>query len=113
MESLSQQEPRILAACRSCGADPGGLLFEGLVLTGILTADDIVALLRGAMDRRAVVRLFTKRVLHGTTLGGRQWMIRASQFVEDWEHYEGRTALAVRAAAPSRRRVVEVIRRAS
>jgi hypothetical protein len=37
-------------------------------------------------------------------------MIRASQFVADWEHHEGRRAIAVRTARPV---VVEVARRVS
>jgi hypothetical protein len=108
MESLSQ-ESRVLATCKSCGGDPGGIVFEGLVLTGMLTADDIVALLRGALDRRTVVRLFTKRILHGTKVK-RQWLTRASHFVADWEQFEARCRLPVR-VAPTRATVVEVARR--
>lgn len=108
MESLTQDQPRLLAACRSCGGDPGGLLFEGFVLTGILTADDIVALLHGAIDRRGTVRLFTRGLLHGTKLG-KVWTIRASQFVADWAQLEARPYSPTR--RPRRRAVVEVVRR--
>lgn len=107
MEELSQ-DPRVLSNCKSCGGDPGGVVFEGLILTGMLTADDIVALLRGAKNRRAINRLFVDRILHGTKLGGRNWLIRSSQFVTDWEHHE-RREVPIRAARPT---TVEVARRA-
>jgi hypothetical protein len=100
MESQTQDQPRVLATCASCGRDPGGILFEGFVLTGFLRADDIVTILRGALDRRQVVKLFTRRILHGTQPTGRQWFIRASQFVADWEHFEQRTKIALKAARP-------------
>ncbi|HAF08826.1 MAG TPA: hypothetical protein DCK98_01935 [Chloroflexi bacterium] len=77
------------------------------MLTGMLTVEDIVALLRGAVDRRTVVRMFTRRVLLGTKIK-RQWIIRASQFVADWEQLEARPRLAIAAARPQ---VVEVVRR--
>ena len=113
MESLNQ-EPRVLATCKSCGGDPGGIVFEGLVLTGMLTVEDIVALLRGALDRRTVVRMFTRRILCGTKVK-RQWLIRASQFVADWEQLESRSRIAVRATRPhiaaARPQIVEVARR--
>ena len=108
MESLTQDQPRMLAACNACGGDPGGLPFEGLVLTGFLTADDIVALLRGAVDRRCVVRLFTKKLLHGSR-PGKTWVIRASQFVADWAELEARPYSPLR--LPRRRAIVEVARR--
>jgi hypothetical protein len=73
----------------------------------MLTVEDIVTLLRGALDRRTVVRMFTKRVLRGTKIK-RQWVIRASQFVADWEQLEGRAHLVVAIARP---RTVEVVGR--
>lgn len=108
MESLTQDQPRILAACNACGGDPGGLLFEGLILTGMLTADDIVALLHGAVDRRAVVRLFTKGVLRGRKIG-KTWVIRASVFVADWAELESRPRSPARMARKPL--IVEVARR--
>ena len=80
-------EPRVLDKCVSCGGDPGGLAWEGVVLLGLLTSQDITALLHGALDHRGVVRLFTTGTLHGTKVGGR-WVIRASQFVADWSCLE-------------------------
>ncbi len=73
--------------CAACGGDPGGLVWEGMVIQGVLSATDITVLLRETVPYRSVVRLFTSGQLHGFKLG-KQWQIRASQFLKDWEHIE-------------------------
>ena len=99
------ERQHILATCASCGGDPGGLVWEGIVLTGPLTSSDITALLRGALDHRGVVRLFRTRKLRGLKLG-HHWVTRASVFIEDWQRLEARTPIR-RARAM---RIVEVQR---
>lgn len=73
--------------CAACGGDPGGLVWEGMVLRGVLSATDIAVLLRDTLPYRSVVRLFASGQLHGFKLG-KQWQIRASQFIKDWEYLE-------------------------
>lgn len=99
--------------CAQCGGDPGGLIWEGIVLKGILTQFDVERLLNGALDHRQVVRLFTTKRLQGTK-AGRVWVIRASQFITDWDRFErmGRVPvgrkLAIRRAEKN---VIEVVAR--
>ena len=95
--------------CASCGGDPGGSVWEGKVLMGILTVDDIVALAPGALDHRAVVHLFRTGGLRGTKLG-RFWVTKASWFIEDWDRLE-RDSHRVRSKRVRRQVVVEVAAR--
>jgi hypothetical protein len=86
---MQEQLSRIRTTCASCGGDPGGLIWEGVVLNGMLTAEDIVELCGGALNHRAVVRLFATRQLSGVKLG-KFWVIRTSQFIDDWNTLENR-----------------------
>ncbi len=66
------------------------IVFEGYDLPAFLTAEDIHALLGGIVARRTVVRWFASGQLKGFR-PGRRWVIRASQFVSDWEALERST----------------------
>ena len=110
LQSTSDNAPRLTDTCASCGGDPGGMVWEGLVLAGLLSVDDIVALLHGALDHRGVVRLFTVGRLHGTKMTG-AWMIRASQFLADWRRLEQTSSPSVRRRHARRGRIVEVVQR--
>jgi len=77
----------VRTTCASCKCDPGGLVWEGFVLVGLLKVEDILTITGGAVDRRAVIRLFRRGELRGTKFGKR-WVIRASQFVDDWQRIE-------------------------
>ena len=61
--------------------------FEGYQLPAFLTAEDIQTILSGIVERRTVVRWFASGRLQGFR-PGRRWVIRASQFVEDWAALE-------------------------
>ncbi len=103
-----QQTERFSETCAACGGYPGGIIWEGVVLSGVLTAHDIVVLVRGALPYRSVVRLFTTGQLRGTR-PGKVWQIRASQFVKDWDSIE-RSARAL-PMLPAARQIVEAIAR--
>lgn len=64
--------------------------FEGYDLPAFLTAQDIHTLLGGIVARRTVVRWFATGQLKGFR-PGRSWVIRATQFVSDWEALERST----------------------
>jgi hypothetical protein len=100
---------RVLTTCASCGGDPGGLIFEGLVLVGVLTPDDIVVILRNTIDRRTVLRLLRSDELQGRKLG-KSWVIEASQFIADWGRLRRQRHIATRPSRARRPVVVEVLR---
>jgi hypothetical protein len=89
MQELNEpaEAPGVSTTCASCGGDPGGLVWEGVVLRSVLTVEDLALLLRGAFDRRTLVRYFTAGQLHGL-MAGRSYVIRASAFIADWTRFE-------------------------
>lgn len=86
----TNKKPRVRETCATCGGDPGGLVWEGVVLSGVLTAADIALLMSGAIEQRGIVHLFATGRLRGTKLG-KWWVTTASKFIEDWERIEGYT----------------------
>jgi hypothetical protein len=97
----------VLDTCAACGGDPGGLVWEGLVLVGLLKVDDILTVTGGAVDRRTIVRLFRTGELRGSKFGKR-WVIRASQFVADWKRLERAGPGRVRRRAPAQEVIAQV-----
>lgn len=102
--------PGISTTCASCGGDPGGMVWEGVVLRSVLTVEDLVLLLRGAFDRRTLVRYFTAGQLHGL-LAGRSYVIRASAFIADWTRFEQLGRVPARRRRAQAASVVEVVSR--
>lgn len=86
---LRSATPGLRETCASCGGDPGGMVWEGVILTGALTAADIAGLMPGAIDQRGAVRLFATGQFRGTKIG-KCWVTTASRFIEDWDRLERR-----------------------
>jgi hypothetical protein len=101
--------PGVRDTCASCGGDPGGLVWQGLVLNGGLTAADIARLIPGAIDQRGAVHLFATGKLRGFKIG-KCWVTTASQFLEDWELLQKHSRFG-RGSAVRRQVVVEVAAR--
>jgi hypothetical protein len=99
----------IRESCASCGGDPGGLVWEGVILTGALTAADLARLAPGAIDHRGAVRLFATGKIRGVKIG-KCWVTTASRFIEDWQLLEKRSR-RVRQKRQRRRIVVDVAAR--
>jgi hypothetical protein len=106
MQETTEIRSGVRETCASCGGDPGGLVWEGVVLTGGLTAKDIAGLMPGALDQRGAVHLFATGQLRGTKVG-KCWVTTASKFIEDWERLEQR-ARRRRGNGVRRQVVVEV-----
>jgi hypothetical protein len=102
--------PGVRYTCASCGGDPAGLIWQGIVLSGVLTAADIASLAPGALDQRGVVHLFNTGKLRGAKLG-KCWVTTASQFIEDWELLQKQTIRVRRSKRVRRKVVVEVMAR--
>ena len=103
-------DSRVQATCASCGGDPGGLLWEGFVLLGLLSVNDLVTLFHGALDHRTITRLFRTGQFHGTKLGKR-WVIRASQFIADWDKLERAGGISFSRKIARNQRVITVVAR--
>jgi len=96
--------------CAICGGDPGGLVWQGIVLSGCLTTEDIAALMPGAITPRGVVHLFATGKLRGAKIG-KHWVTTASDFIADWETLQRNSRRRRNQVRTRRAVVVEVARR--
>lgn len=102
------KDSAVSATCASCGGDPGGLVWEGFVLSGALTAPVIAnELFGGALNERAVARLFKNEKLRGLKVG-KNWAALPSHFVEDVAKLERGARIAARTPRARRKRVVDI-----
>ena len=104
-----QEMTGVTDTCTNCGQDLGGLIWEGYALRGLLRATDIVTLTNGGLDVRTVGRMFRGRQFHGLK-PGKCWLVRASQFITDWEALERSASTSFSRRLARGRNVVEVVR---
>lgn len=96
--------------CATCGGDPGGLVWQGAVLQGSLTAADIAMLMPTLFNARTAGHLFTSGKLRGSRVG-KCWSTTASDFIEDWDRLQRSSSRRRSTPKPRRAAVVEVKRR--